>query len=155
MAEDKDLEILQKFLLEVRILFAQDIFSEEPSIYLEEDLRQLASDAWRRESETLDRGIREFDAALKDPQHYLRIGLDLVGLSGPSLTFKYAGFKKVLEKFKDVKTEIWKTVKPWVQRVFGWTNLILGSLTRVLTWLDPFKELKEGVENSLAPTEVS
>jgi hypothetical protein len=66
--------------------------------------------------------------------------LETFGLVGPPLKLKLAGFRRSVRKLFFGFT--WTNLKPALK----WANVVLGSLTHAMPFIDPVKEFKESWE---------
>jgi hypothetical protein len=146
-SSDDDLDKLRDFLANLDLLLDRVITSDQ---YIPNALQEPARAAWSAERWRLEQADQDLADAMNDPAQELRQGLEAVGLSGPSLSFKVAGFTRAWDHFTAVANRRpWSIVRPALKVLLGWANSILGSLSRVVVITEPIKEIKECVEVAL------
>ncbi len=129
MLEEKETkDQLDKFLCEVK---------EELTIIIEKKRGELPEQLWGHFVEAWKETENVIDTAREQLSEKSEKDLEKVGLSGNSLKLKLAGFKLAVTSGMIIKR-------------LGWMNIILGSLCRVLPVLEPVKEFKEALEESLS-----
>jgi hypothetical protein len=129
MAEQiEDVKSLENFL---------DMVREELRVIVEERLNEMPQEL-REDTEKAWKEVRGLiDIAQKKLYGIRSERLKEAGLTGSSLRLKLKGF--MLARADGVR-----------RRILRWMNIILGSLCTVLPILEPVKEFKEAVEESLS-----
>ena len=137
---------LEGLLADAESLLA--VFVESHLALLPEPLRGPTLVAWP----TVRDRFGSVRAALRKPTARIERGLETVGLTGPELVMKVAGYAAARDQLETQRRQ----PKPpprglgWLfQRVFAWLNTILGSLSSVIPGVDAIKEFKEAIENGI------
>jgi hypothetical protein len=106
----------------------------------EEEMLQLLRVAY---FDLVENVLRIHDELLDDQGERYDFYLDNAGLTGSGRTVKVHGFRRALDRLRNVPG------LRWVRKAFQWGNVILGSLGGVPgvgVIADPVRELKESIE---------
>lgn len=159
MATFEERQAVGKFLSDTQSVIQLVIDSPELT-NIDDETRGEAQEAWKEEewrievARTLLAGNLPEASPYYMPEEELSDGLDSVGLSGASLRFKLGSFRRALDSLVGAVGIAPALLVDGVLRVFGWMNVMLRSLIKVLAFLDPVKELKEGLEVAVAYPQV-
>jgi hypothetical protein len=127
-----------------------DYIVEKRPELLEKEFYSYAREAWEEVRYKIKQTLDKLNSLEEDQG--LMSGLDAVGLSGNQLKFKNAGFQRVHQEFEDT-LRTGKPLGPILRKLFAWFNIILGSFAKALPLLEPVKEFKEALEQSIAREE--
>jgi hypothetical protein len=151
MAEDRG-ELTDRALLVAFVEALNDVLTElveRRRELLPEHLGDVMWNAWPPTHQALIELLRQL--AEPEEAELLNQRLNAMALTGAPLRYKLAGFDAAhrQERPPDSKGLRW-----WFRRIFGWANVILGSLAGVLPPAEVVKEFKEASEQGMEDAEL-
>ncbi len=128
------------FLDDLRLIFT-DLLDDRREL-LPTEMCGLVEGAWPEIKAAISGAQEEMhkDATAKAAR------LDELGLTGKQWNVKITGFERARRRRKPKEPS---GKRKWFLRIFGWANIILGSLANLLPGADAIKEYKESVEEGL------
>jgi hypothetical protein len=141
-----DRQLLVRFLEALReILIA---FLERRRDLIPPHLHEPSAAAWG----PVDEALNILRRLLLEPDDPVRLESRLrdAGLTGAPLQYKLSGFEAARARPRPQEPG---RLRRWFGRVFGWADVVLGSLATVLPPAEVVKEYKEAGEQALADAE--
>jgi len=141
-----DRQLLAQFLVDLKYVLSA--FLELRGQLLPAHLRELSVAAW----ESTDQAFSILQRLLLEPEDPILLVRRLrdVGLTDAPLRYKLAGFDRARQRKQPIEP---RKSRSWYRRIFGWANIILGSLAKVLPPAEIIKEFKESAEQGIADAE--
>lgn len=141
-----DRELLVHFLKVLRQILIE--FLDRRGELLPAHLHDTSAAAWGSADEALT-NLRRLLLEPDDPTRLER-RLREAGLTDAPLRYKFSGFEAAHRRERPKEPG---RLRRWFGRVFGWANVILGSLATVLPPAEIVKEFKEAGEQGMADAE--
>jgi hypothetical protein len=112
---------------------------------IDEELTELLTQAWTEQRWRIDEARAQIVNADQDV-------LAAIGMTGFSLEWKLTGFQTAWRRLDDARKQVGGAVgllKAPFRKMLGWADVLMGSLASAFPVLEPIKEIKEGVEQSV------
>lgn len=140
---NNDRQSLIRFLEDLRLVLVD--FVDDRDALLPVHLRQRTLDAWGEVRTIIDKLRTDLSTEVTDPPE-MDDRFARAGLAGKQLQLKLDGYN---EARKQPKPDFPRRKRGWFGRIFGWANVLLGSLATVLPGAEALKEFKESLEQGL------